>query len=224
MREIVFDTETTGLSPKTERLVEIGCVEVINNKPTGREFQAYCHPETTIVGAEAYDVHKISMEFLKDKPYFRDIVGDFLEFVGDATLVAHNARFDMGFVNMELRRLGKKEISKERVKDTLWLARKKFPELGRHNLDFLCNHMGIDKTEREEKGHGALLDAQILTEVYYNLIFDKEQKLFGKTEKKIKTSNTAEKTFREPRSFPVNENDNQNHRSFLETIKNALWE
>ncbi len=224
MREIVFDTETTGLSPKKgDRLIEIGCVELIDKKPTGKEFHAYCHPETTIVGAGAYEVHKISMSFLEGKPFFRDIAEDFLAFVGDAKLVAHNARFDMGFVNMELELMGKSAIPNTQVTDTLWIARKKVTELPRHTLDHLCNYFKIDKSERDDKGHGALLDAQILAEVYFALVVDREQKLFGEA-RKTKTSITTEKTFRQPRNFPKNEADNLNHENFLKTMKNSLWE
>ncbi|MBN1783629.1 MAG: DNA polymerase III subunit epsilon [Alphaproteobacteria bacterium] len=223
MREIVFDTETTGLSPQRgDRLIEIGCVELIDKKPTGKEFHAYCHPETTIVGAGAYDVHKISMEFLEGKPFFRDIAQDLLDFIGDATLVAHNARFDMGFVNMELERAGRKAIPSTQVIDTLWIARKRVPDLAKHTLDYLCDHFGIDKTEREDKGHGALLDSQILAEVYFALVVDREQKLFS-AKKDKKTSVEIKREFKEPRSFEIPVADLENHMSFISGMKKTFW-
>lgn len=223
IREIVFDTETTGLSPQRgDRLIEIGCVELIDKKPTGREFHRYCHPETTIVGAGAYDVHKISMDFLEGKPFFRDIADDLLEFIGDATLVAHNARFDMGFVNMELERSGRNPIPNTQVVDTLWIARKRVPDLAKHTLDYLCDHFQIDKSERDDKGHGALLDSQILAEVYYALVVEREQKLFGdKKEKKVSVE--AKREFKEPRSFETPAADFANHTAFVDGMKNSLW-
>jgi DNA polymerase III subunit epsilon len=167
MREIVFDTETTGLDPKQgHRLVEIGCVEVINRFPTGNVFHAYVNPQRDMP-IEAFNVHGLSADFLKDKPLFGAVVNDFEAFIGDAQLVAHNASFDMNFLNHELDRVGKAAIEQNRVVDTLVLARRKLPG-GRHSLDALCERFGIDISRRVK--HGALLDAEILAEVYVELL------------------------------------------------------
>lgn len=225
-REIVFDTETTGLSPQQgDRLIEIGCIEIINKKPTGKEFHFYCHPETTIVGSEAFAVHKISMEFLEGKPFFRNIAKDLIDFIADSSLVAHNARFDMGFLNMEFERAGIAPFPKTKVIDTLWIARQRIAGLPKYTLDYLCDYFQIDRKIREEKGHGALLDAQILAEIYYNLMVEKEQKLFSDTKNKTENNKTAEKKeFKPPRQFSINEKEIENHTQFVSKIKNAKWE
>jgi len=166
MREIVFDTETTGLDPKSgDRLVEIGCVEVVNRFPTGRNFHAYINPGRS-VPKEAFDVHGLSDEFLADKPRFDDIADAFVAFVGDAQLVAHNASFDMGFINFELKATGRLTFGNERVIDTLMMARRKHPGAPA-SLDALCSRYGIDRSRRVK--HGALLDAELLAEVYLEL-------------------------------------------------------
>lgn len=166
MREIVFDTETTGLDPKTgDRLVEIGCVEVLNRFPTGRNYHVYLNPDRNMP-KEAFDVHGLSEEFLADKPRFEDVADAFVAFVGDANLVAHNASFDMNFINFELKRSGRPTIGNERVVDTLMLARRKHPGAPA-SLDALCNRYGIDRSRRVK--HGALLDAELLAEVYLEL-------------------------------------------------------
>lgn len=166
MREIVFDTETTGLDPKTgDRLVEIGCVEVINRFPTGRNFHVYINPGRS-VPREAFDVHGLSDEFLADKPRFDDVADAFVAFVGDAQLVAHNASFDMGFINFQLKASGRLAYGTERVIDTLMMARRKHPGAPA-SLDALCNRYGIDRSRRVK--HGALLDAELLAEVYLEL-------------------------------------------------------
>ena len=166
MREIVFDTETTGLDPKTgDRLVEIGCVEVVNRFPTGRNFHVYINPGRS-VPQEAFDVHGLSDEFLADKPRFEEVADAFVDFVGEAQLVAHNASFDMGFINFELKASGRSTFGPERVIDTLMMARRKHPGAPA-SLDALCNRYGIDRSKRIK--HGALLDAELLAEVYLEL-------------------------------------------------------
>ena len=166
MREIVFDTETTGLDPKTgDRLVEIGCVEVVNRFPTGRNFHVYINPGRS-VPKEAFDVHGLSDEFLADKPRFEEIADEFVAFVGEAHLIAHNASFDMGFINFELKASGRPVFGNERVVDTLMMARRKHPGAPA-SLDALCNRYGIDRSRRIK--HGALLDAELLAEVYLEL-------------------------------------------------------
>jgi DNA polymerase-3 subunit epsilon len=165
-REIVLDTETTGLSPVTgDRIVEIGCVELINHIPTGRHFHIYLNPERDVPD-EAFRVHGLSTEFLRDKPLFRAEVDGFLEFIGDATLVIHNAPFDIGFLNFELEKLGRPSLSNQ-VIDTVMVARERHPG-ARVSLDALCKHYGIDNSKRVL--HGALLDSEILADVYLELI------------------------------------------------------
>jgi len=166
MREVVLDTETTGLSPLAgDRLVEIGCVELMNRFPTGRTWQAYVDPERDMPEA-AFAVHGISGDFLRGKPKFAEIADAFLAFVEDANLVIHNADFDMGFINMELGRIGRPALTMERVVNTLTLARRRHPGVS-NRLDDLCARYGIDSTARTK--HGALLDAQLLAEVYAEL-------------------------------------------------------
>jgi len=167
MREIVLDTETTGLDPSNgHRIVEIGCIELLNAIPTGQNYHVYINPERDMP-EEAFQVHGISSEFLSGKPVFSDICGDFLEFLADGKIVAHNAEFDMRFINAELARLGHDPIGPERVVDTLALARRRHPGAP-NNLDALCNRYGIDNSRRTK--HGALLDAEILAEVYAELM------------------------------------------------------
>ncbi len=167
MREIVFDTETTGLDPfQGHRLVEIGCIELVNRFPTGKSFHRYLNPERDMP-AEAFAVHGLSADFLKDHPLFASVVGEFLDFVGDAQLIAHNAMFDLGFVNFELERVKRKPLGRERLIDTLMLARRKHPGTS-NKLDDLCQRYRIDNSRRTK--HGALLDAELLAEVYVELI------------------------------------------------------
>ncbi|MBF0677374.1 MAG: DNA polymerase III subunit epsilon [Devosia sp.] len=173
MREIVLDTETTGLSPNDgDRLVEIGCVELINHIPSGKTHHIYINPERSMP-EEAFRVHGLSEEFLKDKPVFKAVAQDFLDFIGDGTLVIHNAPFDMGFLNAELEKASFPRLTNE-VIDTVMVARKKHPG-ARVSLDALCKHYGIDNSRRTL--HGALLDSEILAEVYLELIGGKQVSL-----------------------------------------------
>ena len=167
MREIVFDTETTGFDPKTgDRIVEIGCIELVNHIVTGHTFHVYINPERSMPRA-AFEVHGLSDEFLSDKPKFAEIAEDFAAFIQDARLVAHNADFDVKFVNAEFARVGMPPISNDRVVDTLALAKRKHTT-GPYSLDALCNRYGIDNSRREF--HGALLDSELLAEVYVELL------------------------------------------------------
>lgn len=173
IREIVLDTETTGLSPQGgDRLVEIGCVELINHIPTGKHFHVYINPQRSMP-EEAFRVHGLSEEFLADKPVFAGVADEFLGFIGDATLVIHNAPFDMGFLNTQLGHLGKATLPNP-VIDTVMVARQKHPG-ARVSLDALCKHYGIDNSRRTL--HGALLDSEILAEVYLELIGGKQVSL-----------------------------------------------
>jgi DNA polymerase-3 subunit epsilon len=174
LREIVLDTETTGLDPmQGHRLVEIGCVELVNRIPSGQTFHVYLYPERGMP-AEAFDIHGLSEEFLKDKPLFADVVDDLLGFLADAPLVIHNAIFDIGFLNAELERLGRPLIGRERMIDTLSIARRKHAGAS-NRLDDLCARYAIDASARAK--HGALLDAQLLAEVYVELIGARQAQL-----------------------------------------------
>jgi DNA polymerase-3 subunit epsilon len=173
-REIVFDTETTGLDPyQGHRLVEIGCIELVNRFPSGKVFHKYLNPERDMP-MEAFNVHGLSAEFLKDKPFFHEICEELVEFIGDAPLVAHNANFDLGFLNAELERCGRVLVGRERLVDTLLLARRRHPA-GPNGLDHLCQRYGVDNSRRTK--HGALLDAELLAEVYIELIGGRQTSL-----------------------------------------------
>lgn len=166
MREIIFDTETTGLSNKDDRIIEFGGLELDDKFPTGKSFHVYINAAGKKVHPDALGVHGITDEFLKDKPLFKDVVDDLLVFLEGAKLVAHNASFDMGFLNAELTRLNMPTISNEHVIDTLAIARRRHP-MGPNSLDALCRRYGIDNSRREK--HGALLDAELLAEVYIEM-------------------------------------------------------
>jgi DNA polymerase-3 subunit epsilon len=175
MREIVLDTETTGLEAKGgDRLIEIGCVELINRFPSGVEFHRFLNPETKEVHADAFRIHGISTEFLKDKPVFKTEVDTFLDFIGDAPLIIHNATFDIGFLNMEFERLNKPSLDMGRVIDTLQLARRKFPGAPA-SLDALCKRFNIDNTQRTK--HGAIVDSLLLAQVYVELLGERQATL-----------------------------------------------
>ena len=167
MREIVLDTETTGLDPaQGDRIVEIGAVELFNHMPTGRTYHQYINPERSMP-KEAFDVHGLGDDFLRDKPVFRDVAQAFLDFIGDAQLVIHNATFDMKFLNAELKAVNLPVLPANRATDTLMIARRRFPG-AQASLDALCRRLGVDNSAREK--HGALLDSEILAEVYLELI------------------------------------------------------
>ena len=225
MREIVFDTETTGLDPLTgDRLVEIGCIEMINRFPTGNTFHRYLNPERDMP-EPAFKVHGLSIDFLKDKPLFAHVVDELVEFLGDAPLVAHNAMFDLTFLNAELERAGKAAISRERLVDTLMLARRKYPG-GSNRLDDLCLRYRIDNSRRTK--HGALLDAELLAEVYIELI-GARQAMLG-----LAHAVSGAATMRGPQSailvrpepLPprLSEDERAAHRAFIATLgASPLW-
>ena len=174
MREIIFDTETTGLDAREDRIIELGGIELVNFFPTGRTFHRYINPQGRQINVEAEAVHGISAEHLVGKPTFADLAADFLAFIDGAKLVAHNAGFDIGFINAEFGRLGHPPVGMERVVDTLALARRKHP-MGPNSLDALCRRYGIDNGHRTK--HGALLDSELLAEVYIELIGGKQAAL-----------------------------------------------
>jgi DNA polymerase-3 subunit epsilon len=167
MREIIFDTETTGLDNRSDRVIEIGGIELLNHFPTGRTFHVYINPGDRKVHPDALAVHGITDDFLKDKPSFAEIVEDLQAFFEGAKWIAHNATFDMGFINAEFARLGLPPVPQEQVIDTLSMARRKNP-MGPNTLDALCRRYGIDNSHRTK--HGALLDSELLAEVYIEMI------------------------------------------------------
>jgi DNA polymerase-3 subunit epsilon len=224
MREIVFDTETTGINPLAgDKLVEIGCVELFNHMPTGRTYHQYINPERD-VPIEAVNVHGLTEVFLKDKPTFSEIVTDFLEFIGDeAKLIAHNAEFDMGFMNAELAACGFPSLDKRRVIDTLTMARKKFPG-SPASLDALCRRFEIDNSNRTL--HGALLDSELLAEVYLELIGGRQHGLTlaaEATQGDLSVRLLKKREFREPRVFEVSETEKQAHEKLLDSLTDPLW-
>jgi DNA polymerase III subunit epsilon len=225
MREIVFDTETTGLDPgQGDRLVEIGCVELVNRFPTGRTFHCYFNPERDMPES-AYKVHGLSVDFLKDKPLFAHKVEELIEFLGDAPLVAHNAMFDLTFLNAELERASKAAVSRERLVDTLMLARRKHPG-GSNRLDDLCQRYRVDNSHRTK--HGALLDAELLAEVYVELIGARQANL-GLAEAEIaggdfRVRAIVVRTRTEPLLPRVTDAERAAHRAFVATLgEAAIW-
>ena len=227
IREIVFDTETTGFDPTTgDRLVEIGAVELINHVPTGRTYHQYINPDRD-VPEEVVKVHGLTNEFLKDYPFFDKVAQEWVDFIGDdGILVAHNATFDMKFINYELQRLGFEEYKWDRVIDTLEIAKNKFPGQ-RNNLDALCKRFGVDNSSRTF--HGALLDAQLLAEVYLELLGGAEPTMdlsasLNKKDKNVGENIEIKRIYREARKFLFSDEDNLAHREFLEkNIKNSIW-
>ena len=225
MREIVFDTETTGLDPRTgDRVVEIGCIELVNRVPTGRTFHAYFNPDRTMP-VEAEQVHGLGDAFLADKPRFHEGALDLLEFLADSPLVAHNAQFDFGFLNFELDTCGHPEISLERMIDTLAIARRRHPG-AKHSLDALCSRYGIDRSHRVR--HGALLDAELLAQVYVELTGGRQIGLelaAERVENMIEATGfvPARHEFRPPRPHAASEVELTRHKVFVETLESPLW-
>src|SRR5580704_2166389 len=225
MREIVFDTETTGLDPfQGDRMVEIGCIELVNRFPTGKTFHYYFNPERDMP-EQAFKIHGLSIDFLKDKPLFATKVEELIAFLGDeAALVAHNAMFDLGFLNAELERAGRGAVSRDRIVDTLLLARRKHPG-GANRLDDLCARYSIDNSRRTK--HGALLDAELLAEVYVELIGARQAQLV------LSQAVLPERAFGEPiivreRLVPlavvITDDERAAHRAFIATLgESPIW-
>lgn len=231
MREIVFDTETTGLNAGGgDRLVEIGCVELVNRVETGRVFHAYFNPERPMP-PEAQAVHGLSDAFLADKPLFADVVDELLEFLGtDAKLVAHNAMFDFGFVDAELVRLKRLPLDRTRMIDTVAMARRMHPG-AKHSLDALCTRYGIDRSHRVK--HGALLDAELLAQLYVEMTGGRQIGLeLGAQSATPDSSPMAaagrpmadHKSFRPPRPHAATNEELARHGAFIASIKGALWD
>ena len=224
MREIVLDTETTGLDPLDgHRLVEIGCVELVNRIPSGQTFHKYFNPERGMP-AEAFAVHGLSDEFLKDKFFFAEVADELIAFLGDAPLVIHNAAFDLGFLNAEFERAGRPPIGRERMVDTLLIARRKHPGLS-NRLDDLCVRYSIDNSRRTK--HGALLDAELLAEVYVELIGARQAQLLlseGPTPGKIFGEAIIIRERLVPLASTVTTDERAAHRAFIATLgERPIW-
>jgi len=225
MREIVFDTETTGLDPvQGHRLVEIGCVELLNRFPTGKTFHRYLNPERDMP-AEAFNVHGLAVEFLKGHPLFIAVADEFLAFVGDAPLVAHNGYFDLNFINSELERAKRPIFGRERIVDTLMLARRKHPGAS-NKLDDLCARYRIDNSRRTK--HGALLDAELLAEIYVELIGARQAMLGLASDDAAVTMENAGASSRArpaPLSPRVTDAERSAHEDFIRTLgEKTVWQ
>ena len=224
MREIVFDTETTGLSfTSGDRLVEIGCVELVNRVETGRTFHAYYHPERDMP-EEAARVHGLRVEFLGKQPLFAKVVHELVAFLADAPLIAHNASFDFGFLNGELKRCGRDPVCLTRMVDTLAIARTRHPG-AKHSLDALCTRFGIDRSHRVL--HGALLDAQLLAQVYVELLGGRQIGLglvSDVTALAAAPVAAAARPVRPARVFAVSDGETARHRAFLQTVAAPIWQ
>ncbi len=228
MREIVFDTETTGLSPANgDRVVEIGAIELVNRVETGETYHAYFNPERDMP-SEAYAVHGLSDAFLSGKPLFADSATGFLKFIGDSPMIAHNASFDFGFMNHEFERCGHPAIAMQRMVDTLAIARTKHPG-AKHSLDALCTRYGVDRSQRVL--HGALLDAQLLAQVYVELTGGRQIRLtLAGAERGMDAISIAGNTLRPIRKArrPIRPHtatldELERHAAFIATIEEPLW-
>ncbi|HEX4043564.1 MAG TPA: DNA polymerase III subunit epsilon [Xanthobacteraceae bacterium] len=224
MREIVFDTETTGLDPlQGDRLVEIGCIELVNRFPSGNVFHCYFNPERDMP-AQALAIHGLTGEFLKDKPFFAHKAEELVAFLGDAQLVAHNAMFDLGFLNAELERAGRTMLARERIVDTLLIARRKHPG-GANRLDDLCVRYAIDNSRRTK--HGALLDAELLAEIYIELIGARQAQLILAQASAPAAAGEAPIVIREraaPLAVRLTEDERVAHRQFISSLGDtAIW-
>ncbi len=225
MREIVFDTETTGLDPKTgDRMVEIGCIEMVNRVATGRSYHAYYNPERDMP-EQAEAVHGLSIGFLSDKPKFSETAHELLGFIEDSPLVAHNARFDFGFLNSELTLASMAEVDMARMIDTVAMAKRRHPG-AKLSLDALCSRYGIDRSHRVK--HGALLDAELLAQVYVELTGGRQIGLELAAEQassvvEISSSLGVQREFRVPRPHSASEEELARHRVFLKQMEKPLW-
>ena len=229
MREIIFDTETTGFDPRSgDRLVEIGCVELVDRRETGVTFHAYFNPERDMPAA-AEAVHGLSIQFLSDKPLFATRVDELMEFLGDAPLVAHNAAFDFGFVNAELARAGRPALDMTRMCCTVQMARKLHPG-AKHSLDALCTRYGIDRSHRIK--HGALLDAELLAHLYIEMTGGRQIGLgLAASGASVTVSNASapaassgtDRPFREPRPHMASAAELARHAEFVAGLNQPLW-
>ena len=220
MREIVLDTETTGLNSATDdRIVEIGCIELVNHIPTDQTFHCYINPERDMP-EEAFNVHGLSAEFLVQHSVFADIADAFLAFIDDSPLVIHNASFDIGFLNAEFKRLGQPPIPMERTVDTVSMARRKFPG-AQANLDALCRRFQIDLSDRSL--HGALKDARLLAQVYLELIGGRQPDLELAKETKKLTAEIKDRPVQPPRPHTPTAAEEKAHAAFIDRIEEPVW-
>ena len=224
LREIVLDTETTGLDPNAgHRLIELGCVELINHFPSGKTFHHYFDPERD-VPTDAERIHGISTAMVRGKPLFKALADEFIAFIGEAQLIIHNASFDVGFLNAELTRISKPSITFDRVTDTLALARRKHPG-AQNSLDALCKRYGIDNSRREK--HGALLDSELLAEIYLELIGGHQAKLDLSAEARGATLNGPKRVRVSPRPVPlqprITADELAAHAAFIARLKEPIW-
>lgn len=231
MREIVFDTETTGLDPKSgDRLVEIGCVEMVNRVPTGAVFHCYFNPERDMP-AEAEAVHGLSITFLSDKPKFAEQADALLDFIADSPMVAHNAGFDFGFINSELEMCGREPVSRDRMVDTVAIARRKHPG-AKLSLDALCTRYGIDRSHRTK--HGALLDAELLAQLYVELMGGRQIGLelaadavgaagLVVVEEAITVTSSLTRAYRSPRPHAASAEELARHAEFMAGFAEPIW-
>jgi DNA polymerase-3 subunit epsilon len=221
MREIILDTETTGLSPKDgHRIIEIGCVELVDKVVTGNNYHAYINPQI-LVSEAAFNVHGLSNEFLEDKPIFKDVIDDFVEFIGNDDLVIHNANFDMGFLNHEFKLQNKKPLLNQ-ITDTLKLARSKYPG-SKVNLDALCKKLNVSNSARDK--HGALLDAEILAHVYIKMVSGDQSAL---SFVELDENSSEEKFFVNKLKFPhrifdLSDEDCKMHESLISNLNDPMW-
>ncbi|MGH7013230.1 MAG: DNA polymerase III subunit epsilon [Stellaceae bacterium] len=223
MREIVLDTETTGLAwADDDRIVEIACIELINHLPTGKFFHRYVNPERA-VSEEARRVHRLEGDFLRKHPPFPTIADELLVFLADATLVIHNAEFDLGFVNAELRRCEKPPLALA-VVDTLLLARRKFPG-SPANLNALCDRLKIDRSRRDDDGHGAKLDCELLAKVYLELIGGRQSALdLGALAARAASRAASERPARAPRHYAPSADELAGHAALVAKLKAPIWQ
>ncbi len=231
MREIIFDTETTGFDPQNgDRMVEIGCIEMIDKVASGQTYHCYYNPERAMP-SQAEEVHGLSDKFLSDKPLFANKAQELLDFIQDSNLVAHNASFDFGFINAELERCGLEAVAMGRMVDTLAMAKKLHPG-AKLSLDALCSRYGIDRSHRVK--HGALLDAELLAQLYVELNGGRQIGLGladdSKTEETVLDVHTQtglsrknDKIYREPRQFEISPEERMQHEKFITTIKDPIW-
>jgi DNA polymerase III subunit epsilon len=226
MREIVLDTETTGLNPSGgDRIVEIGCIELFNHLGTGNIYHQYINPERDMPDG-AFSVHGLSADFLSEHPKFSEISDAFIEFIGDATLIIHNAQFDLSFINAELDRTGKPLLSLNRCVDTVNMARKKFP-FAQASLDALCRRFKIDNSNR--KLHGALLDAELLAEVYLQLIGGEQPDLIlpnksDRISEGLTDGGVKARSIQKPRPHSISKEESIAHERFINDLKNPIWQ
>ncbi len=223
MRKIVLDTETTGLDPKKDKIIEIGCVELINNIPTGQTFHKYFSPGNISISEESQNIHGLSNDFLKSFDFFENNIGELMDFLSNSLIIIHNVSFDLSMINAVLERMFLKKIDRERCLCTLELSRKKFPG-SKVNLNALCRKFGISLKSRET--HGALVDSFLLAEVYLELLGGKQRNLFIDKKKETATVNRVNKINEKQLKTPLvklSSDDIQKHKNLMEKLEKPIW-